>query len=101
MAQIKSTSERFNRDLLDDGVLGPEGTPPAAISSSDDFDTDDREARLARLRSEIQLGIDDYEAGRFFEFSTAEELFNHIISAVHNDTDQANETGEDRGQGRS
>lgn len=101
MAQIKSNSERFNRDLLDDGVLGPEGTPPAAISSSDDFDTDDREARLARLRAEIQIAIDEEEAGLGTIYATADDLFNAIIAKGFNEDDDPIEDAGDHAQGQT
>jgi antitoxin ParD1/3/4 len=37
-------------------------------------------ARLAALRQAVQLGIDDIEAGRFREFSSAGEMGDHIAA---------------------
>ena len=45
----------------------------AALSSMKKFE-EERQARLARLRSEIQLGIDDIEAGRLARMNSPEEL---------------------------
>lgn len=36
------------------------------------------ELRLTRLREAVQLGIDDFEAGRFQSFDSAEALSRHL-----------------------
>ncbi len=36
------------------------------------------ELRLARLREAVQLGIDDFEAGRYKSFESAEALSQHL-----------------------
>lgn len=95
MAQIKSKSEQFNRDLLDDGVLGHADAAPTDVFHTDEFETDSHETRLARLRAEIQLGIDDEEAGRGTVYATAEDLFNAIIARGFEEDDEPTETAGD------
>ncbi len=41
-----------------------------------------RRQRLAALRHEIQIGIDDIEQGRYHEYTSIDELFDDIEAAA-------------------
>ncbi len=43
-----------------------------------------RREKLALLKRELQIGIDQLERGEFFEYSSVEELFDDIEAAVQN-----------------
>lgn len=97
MANPKGRTDAFNRDLLDDGVLRP--VPASPAPSAEPAEAAAHDAALARLRAEIQIGLDDYAAGRFYEVTSAEDLFNRIMS--DEDDDAADEAAQDFSGGRS
>ena len=41
-----------------------------------------RRQKLAALRREIQIGIDEIERGEYFEYDSVEELFDDIEAAA-------------------
>ena len=45
---------------------------------------EERQAKLNRLRAEIQVGLDDIEAGRYTEINSSEELHD-FVSAIGNE----------------
>ncbi len=100
MVHPKGRSEHFNRDLLDDGILRPHAAAaaPAPVTADEDAGAR-RKAALERLRAEIQIGLDQYEAGLFYEITSKEELYNLIMS--DDDDVEADEAAQDRDPGKS
>lgn len=95
MARAKTDPGPFNDDMLDDGILRPV-TPSGApeLVEPESFMLDSYEVRMERLRAEIQLGLDDYEAGRVLTFSSAAELYESIMSDIGNLWDEPENTEE-------
>lgn len=95
MARAKTDPGPFNDDMLDDGILRPvtpSGAP--ALVEPGSIMLESYDVRLERLRAEIQLGLDDYEAGRVLTFSTADELYEAIMSDGGNGWDEPENTEE-------
>ena len=102
MATGKKKTDSFNREVLWDGVIIPlmddEPEPMQPILSTT---REEHEARLARLRAEIQIGLDEEAAGRYYEFNSVEEFMNHIKTAGFEEDDETFEDAADLGEGRS
>lgn len=81
MARTKTHSGTFNEDMLDDGVINtPDVSPEDLPVQPEPTMLESYEIRLERLRAEIQFGLDDYEAGRVLTVSSAQELYDSIMS---------------------
>ncbi|MBB4064537.1 hypothetical protein [Gellertiella hungarica] len=86
MARARPGPGPFNDDLLDDGVIRPRAPAPEdAPVQADTPMLESYEVRLERLRAEIQLGLDDYEAGRCKVYSSAAELYADIMSMAEDE----------------
>lgn len=97
MARAKTDPGPFNDDMLDDGILRPvtpSGAP--ALVEPGSIVLESYDVRLERLRAEIQLGLDDYEAGRGRVYHSAAELCADIMSLAGDDTEEGGQiTGGD------
>ncbi len=92
MARATSRPGTYNDDLLDDGVIVPKGETSAEQPVQDEsYMLETYEVRLERLRAEIQLGIDDYKAGRGKVYESAAELYADIMSMAEDDEEDAQE----------
>lgn len=89
MARAKTRPGTFNDDLLDDGLVRPampDDMPPLAEPES--IMLESYEVRLEKLRAEIQLGLDDFEAGRGKVYHSAAELYADIMSMAEDDEEE-------------
>ncbi|MCZ7855726.1 type II toxin-antitoxin system ParD family antitoxin [Agrobacterium salinitolerans] len=59
------------------------------------------EGKLVELQRLIEEGLDDVEAGRMMEFSTAEDLTAHIIKLAGEQNEAKASSGHRTGAGRS